>query len=60
MSDVKQNISEPRRAYEKPRMQRVRLAEDESVLRACKTAVGGGNGPLGHCRQPDKCYTYGS
>ena len=60
MPGVKQNISEQRRAYEKPCVQRVRLAEDESVLRACKTAAGGGDGPLGHCRQPDKCYTYGS
>ena len=60
MADFKQKGSEPRQRWEKPCVMLVKLVEDEAVLRTCKTATGGGNGPLGNCRQPDKCYTYGS
>ena len=60
MAGVQGKSSKGRSAWERPRVTIVRLAEDESVLKACKTAIGPGNGPFGHCRQPDKCYTYGS
>ena len=60
MAGVQGKLPKGRSAWERPRVTVVRLAEDESVLRVCKTAFGPGSGPLGHCRQPDKCYSYGS
>ena len=60
MNETVGRAPKSRHAYERPRVFIVKLAEDEAVLRTCKTVSGSGNGPLGHCRQPDKCYTYGS
>lgn len=39
-----------RRAYEAPRLQRVRLVPDEAVLASCKsTTTAGPAGPVGKC-----------
>ena len=60
MTDVSREDRKRRLAYERPRVYAVKLIPDESVLAVCKLAEGGGNGPWGHCRQPAKCYSYGS
>jgi hypothetical protein len=48
------------RRYERPRLYLVKLADEEGVLRACKTNSGSGSGPMDACRTPSKCYAYGS